>query len=144
MSSFNKTIVINSDIEKLWIIISDIRKMATLYSFMQISDYKQEENNFYYTRKLDIPGLATLCWQEVSQINNNTVNFNTISGDLKEFTGYWRVLEENGIVSLTLDIKYEIPSGLGPNVPKFMAETVLGQIFQKIMDTIKITAENKE
>lgn len=144
MSSFNKTVVINSDIEKLWIIISDIRKMADLYTFMQIFDYKQKENYCFYTRKLDIPGLVALCWQEVSEINDHAVNFNATGGDLNEFTGYWRVVKENDIVSLTLDIKYEIPSGLGPNVPKFMAETVLGQIFQKIMDTIKITAENKE
>ncbi|MEI6520360.1 MAG: hypothetical protein WCO98_10040 [bacterium] len=144
MSSFNKTIVVNSDLEKLWHILSDIRKMADLYTFMHIYDYKQEKDFLYYTRKLDIPGLATLCWQEVSQITDHTVNFNANGGDLAEFTGNWKAVNENDITLLSLNIEYEIPSGIGPNVPKFMAEAVLGQIFQKIMETIKTTAENKE
>ena len=144
MSSFNKTITVNSDIKKLWNIVGDIRGMADLYSFMHISDYRQEDNNFFYTRKLDIPGLASLCWQETSHIENCIVQFNATGGDLSLFTGQWQIENDNITSTLTLDLQYEIPSGIGPNVPKFMAEVVLGQIFQKIMDTIKTTAENKE
>ncbi len=144
MSSFNKTALVNSDPEKLWLIISDIRGMADLYTFMHISDYRQEGSQFFYTRKLDIPGLASLCWQESAIIENKTMSFQAISGDLTKFTGYWQVEPFNEGSNIKLVIEYDIPTGIGPNVPKFMAETVLGQIFQKIIETIKAKAENNK
>jgi uncharacterized membrane protein len=143
MSSFYKKIVVNCQNDKLWQIITDIRGMADLYTFMHISDYKQEENIFSYTRKLDIPGLASLSWQERSVIEKpNIIRFQAIEGDLKDFTGFWQI-ENDGTPSLVLNIDYNIPSGIGPNVPAFMAEAVLGQIFQKIMETIKSKAETE-
>ncbi len=144
MSSFNKTIIVESAVEKLWLIISDIRGMAELYSFMHISDYSKTENLFCYTRQLDIPGLASLTWQETATIKYNTINFHATGGDLTKFNGYWRACNENNETLLTLNVDYDIPSGIGPNVPKFIAEAVLGQIFQKIIDTIKTKAESEE
>ncbi len=145
MSSFTYSISVQSTFSSLWELVCDVRRVAGLFPFTAVDDFSDAEpGRWIFRRRVNIPNVANLCWQELSWAEREgELRFQAVDGDLQTFTGQWLVAPDRAGMLLTLNLEYDIPAALRPRVPGMMVDYVMGELFKTICCRMKETAEGE-
>lgn len=116
MSSFTYSITVQSSFASLWELVCDVRRVAGLFPFTTVDEvHSPEPSRWLFRRRVTIPNMANLCWQELSWAEREgELRFQAVDGDLQTFTGLWSVTSDATGVKLGLNLKYEYPRSAAP------------------------------
>ena len=145
MPSFSATLPVNTTPARLWALLCDTPRVAALFSFMTIEDIQSPEpQRRIFWRRLRIPSLAELRWQEEERVTGDReLSFHAVAGDLRIFAGCWRALPNGDGAQLALALEYDIPAGDGPPAPAALVRYVMNELFTTICRRIVEAAEEE-
>ena len=143
MPDFTYTAPVTASPAALWALVRDVRRVASLFSFITLDAWEAEGAECWrYRRLLRIPSLSELCWHERSEVTGAMeLRFQAIGGDLSVFQGRWLVEPAEDTAVLRLELTYEIPAGMGPKVAAGLARYVMEELFKTIGQRVKQAAE---
>lgn len=145
MPTFSQTIAVAASPPRLWSLVSDVQRVALLFPFACVEDVQTPERDCWlFWRQLSIPNVANLRWREQARVvEDREMRFHAVEGDLAVFNGHWRVAPDGQSATLTLTVEYEIPAGVGPQMPAVVVGYVMGEIFKSICQRLKEAAEEE-
>ena len=145
MPSFAQTFTIRTSPEAVWALLSDIPRMAGLFPYLVVTELTSVgEGCWRYWRTLTIPGMPALRWREEASLGvSGTLSFRALEGDVKVFTGSWRITSNEGITGLTLTVDYEFPEGVGGGLPMPLLLYAMGELLKAMGQRVCDMAENQ-
>ncbi len=143
MASFSTTVEVGAPAGRVWALVSDVPRMAGLFSYMAISDFTTlAPGHWQFQRELVLPALAPLRWVEQARVVvEGELCFTAVSGDLSRFLGLWLVVPEADGARLTLALEYDAPMNLAPGMPEIAVQYVIDQLFTSVCRHVKEAAE---
>ena len=144
MPTFSHTIAVAAPPARLWSLVSDVQRVALLFPYASVEDMlTPAPQSWLFWRQLAIPKVADLRWRELARVvaDGSTMAFQVVEGDLTTFAGHWQVAPDGLAAALTLAVEYEIPAGVGPQMPSAVVGYVMSEIFKSICQRLKEAAE---
>ncbi len=132
MPSFAQTFTVHTSPDAVWSLLSDIPRMAGLFPYLVVSELTSVGDGVWrYWRTLTIPGMPALRWhEEASLAAPDALSFRALAGDVKVFTGSWRIGTIDGVTALTLQVDYEFPAGIGGGLPMPLMVYAMGELLK--------------
>jgi len=145
VASFSYSVPVQSSFSVLWALVCDVRRVAGLFPFTVVDDFREvEHGRSQFRRRVTIPTMADLCWQELSWVQHEgELCVQAVEGDLQTFDGQWLVAPDGAGMRLTLKLEYDIPAEMRANAPDMMVNYAMGELFKTICSRIKEAAEEE-
>lgn len=143
MATFSHTLPVDAPAPRLWALVRDVQRVAGLFPYTSVEEMQSPAADCWrFWRQLAIPNIAALRWREEARVlDNRTLDFHVLEGDLQTYAGQWAVVADGVTSTLLLTLEYEIPEGVAPQLPPLLAGYVMGEIFKTICQRIKDAAE---
>jgi hypothetical protein len=143
LAAFSTTLDVAAPAARVWALVSDVRRVAGLFSYMAITDFTTlAPGHWQFDRALTLPSLAPLRWREQAQVMaEGELRFTAVGGDLSRFTGLWLVAPTADGARLTLALDYDVPTTLAPGLPEIAIQYVIDQLFTSVCRHVKEAAE---
>lgn len=146
MPVFAQTFTVGTSSDNIWALLSDIPRMAGLFPYLVVTGLTNcGAARWDYWRTLNIPGMPALHWREEAMLAApDTLSFRALEGDVKVFTGSWRITPAGDTATLTLTVEYEFPEGIGGGIPVPILVYAMGELLKTMGQRVCDVAENRK